>query len=141
MDMANRQSFAHHRGLDVMGAFSMDTRLEQILDARGLNQSQLAARIGVPATQINRLINGNRRWTLDWLQKIARALDLQASDLLPDQDFRNRLAADELRLLDDYRALRPTDRLRYLRISAALADRPDDDQPLFDALAEQGPAA
>jgi transcriptional regulator with XRE-family HTH domain len=130
--MAIRHDLHQNGAVHRLGAIAMQHRLEQILEARGLNQSQLARRMDLPPTSINRLVNGDRKMTLDWMQRIAAALDLRASDLLAEKDFRNRLAGDEARVLRHYRDLRPADRLRAFRIMAVLADAADDADAFFD---------
>lgn len=105
----------------------MDHRIEEVMADRGFTQTRLAAKLETLPTQINRLIRGERRLTLDWLQKIAAALECRASDLLVDGDFRNRLAADEGALLEAYRSLRLEDRIRMVRIADVMAGRDHDD--------------
>ncbi len=59
------------------------TRIEQIVDARpDLNQRTLAERAGLSPTQMNRVMNHQRKITATELAMIAEALGVPASELL-----------------------------------------------------------
>ena len=53
-------------------------------DAEGLSRPQLARRVTPPTSsqQIERLEKGQRKLTLEWVEKIAKALKIDPSDLL-----------------------------------------------------------
>jgi len=51
-------------------------------EAAGMPDHELARLVGTSQPQINRLENGQRKLTIDWLQKIASALDKAPEDLL-----------------------------------------------------------
>jgi phage repressor protein C with HTH and peptisase S24 domain len=51
-------------------------------EAAGLADHELAEAIGTSQPQINRLENGKRKLTVEWLEKIARALNKKVEDLL-----------------------------------------------------------
>lgn len=57
-------------------------RIREIRERRGLSQSQLAAAVGTTQPQINRLETGVRKLTVEWMQKIAQALDVHPEDLI-----------------------------------------------------------
>lgn len=62
----------------------MRTRIRDVRRTKGLTLSELAARITPPTTAqtIGRLETGVRKVTLEWLQKIADALDCGVNELM-----------------------------------------------------------
>ncbi len=60
-----------------------ETPLRRWRKRRGLTQSQLADRVGTRQQQIAKLENAQRRLSDDWLGRLAQALDIAPSDLLP----------------------------------------------------------
>lgn len=52
--------------------------------ARGLSQDALANRLGCTRQTMNRLENGHRKFTLNWMERIGTALGVRPADLLPD---------------------------------------------------------
>ena len=60
----------------------MENRLRAARTARRLTQRQLAARVGTTLQQISRLERGERRLTLDWVHRLATALDCPELELL-----------------------------------------------------------
>jgi transcriptional regulator with XRE-family HTH domain len=61
----------------------MNTRVREIRSARGLTLAELAKAVGTTPQTIQRLETGRLTMSLDWLTRIANALGLQPSDLLP----------------------------------------------------------
>ncbi|MCW2195095.1 phage repressor protein C with HTH and peptisase S24 domain [Bradyrhizobium elkanii] len=51
-------------------------------EAAGMADHELAKKVGTSQPQINRLENGERKLTIDWLQRIAVALDKSVPELL-----------------------------------------------------------
>ncbi len=60
----------------------MQTRIRQMRKARGLTLQQLAQSTGTTAQTIQRLETGNMTVSTDWLEKLAKALDIYPGDLL-----------------------------------------------------------
>jgi len=62
----------------------MITRIREVRKARGLTLEEVAARCEPPTTAqtIGRLETGTRTVSVNWLNRIAAALDVQASDLV-----------------------------------------------------------
>lgn len=60
----------------------MDNRLRAARKARRLTQAQLALRAETTLQQISRLERGERRMTIDWVQRLARALGCPVSEIL-----------------------------------------------------------
>jgi transcriptional regulator with XRE-family HTH domain len=83
---------------------SFGTHLRELLAARGdeATQSWLAKRSGVDSSLISRIMAGGRPPTLDTLQALAPALEMDLSELVAGTDAESRLAAgpDHVRLSD-----------------------------------------
>lgn len=78
----------------------MVNRVKEWRERRGLSQEKLAKRVK-PATsgaQIHRLENDDRKLTVDWLRRLAAALDCRTWDLFepPDQVPSSLIAGDLL---------------------------------------------
>lgn len=59
----------------------MGERVERMRRSRGLNQSQLAERAGTTAQQISRLERGERKLTMEWVVRLAAALECEPAEL------------------------------------------------------------
>lgn len=57
-------------------------RIRQIRQSLGISAETLAIHVGTTAVQIRRLETGARKLTVDWMQKIATALNVTPADLL-----------------------------------------------------------
>jgi len=60
-------------------------KIRALLDARDISQSELARRLGWERMRVNRRLNGGARIDLTELSEIARALGVDAAELLPDE--------------------------------------------------------
>jgi len=58
----------------------MQNRIKQLREARGWDGRELAKKVHTSPSQISRLENGERRLTLPWITRLAKALDV-----LPDE--------------------------------------------------------
>ena len=76
-------------------------RLRELRLLRGLTGAELAARVGTSQAQIHKLETGQRKLTVEWMQRLAKALDVAPIDLIQAA-----LAAD---LSDDIRPYKPAD--------------------------------
>ena len=64
-------------------ALKMSARIRQLREAAGLNQAELARKVGVTDAYINQLERGNRKNpSLAVLTKLARALGADVGELL-----------------------------------------------------------
>ena len=63
------------------------------LEFRGISQRRLAKEIGVPASQLNELLNGKRDISAEMALLIGHALDIEAEPLLALQMKYNLLSA------------------------------------------------
>lgn len=57
-------------------------RIREIRETLGMTSDQLAERVGTSGVQIRRLEAGTRRLTVDWMQRIAAALECSPADLI-----------------------------------------------------------
>lgn len=62
------------------------TEIKSWIGKRDLNKSELARRLGVSHTWVSNRLAGHQEITLNELQRIADALDVQVADLLPRRD-------------------------------------------------------
>ncbi len=60
----------------------MSNRIKELRRLRGLTQDGLGKRIGTGRSQIVKLERGERRLTVEWMRRLARALDCHPADLL-----------------------------------------------------------
>lgn len=58
-------------------------QLKSIREDRGLSRASLAAMAGINPATVNRIENGERSPTVDTLEKLARALDVEVADFFP----------------------------------------------------------
>lgn len=62
---------------------SAPNRLKELREAAGLTQQQLAELVGTAGQQIGKLEKGERKLTLEWMERIGRALNRKPIELLP----------------------------------------------------------
>lgn len=75
--------------MDAMHCLQKNIRL--LLRARGMTQRQLADACDIAAPNLNRILNGGERVTIDRADRIARAFGISLSDLL-DENLEKMLA-------------------------------------------------
>jgi transcriptional regulator with XRE-family HTH domain len=83
--MASGGSYRH---LGYMLATRISENIWRIREAKGLSRTQLAQRCD-PVTssqQIERLEKGERRLTVDWIERIATALDVDPAELIAGEE-------------------------------------------------------
>lgn len=86
---------------------------------RDLTQEELAESVGTSQTQIMRLENGIRKFTMEWAEKLSAPLLCTPIDLLfgPDQE----LNAEERQALTSFRNLPPDERENFLVMMEAVS--------------------
>lgn len=57
-------------------------RIRELREAAGIDQADLAARLGTSAQHVGRHERGERRLTIQWVQRYAQALDVTASEII-----------------------------------------------------------
>ena len=65
-------------------------RVRAVREAQGLTRGDVAPLVSASESQVRKLEDGDRRWTLDWLNRFSRALgvpvpELVGPDLLPEE--------------------------------------------------------
>lgn len=71
----------HSVGLAVMATAN---RIRALRKARGLTLEQLGELVGTTNQQISMLENGKRRLTTDWIEKLAKALNVRPSEIIEE---------------------------------------------------------
>ncbi len=108
----------------------MDNRISELRKARGLTMKQLAELVGTSNQQISHLEKGRRRLTLDWMERIAKALECHPSDLLAGG---TRLQNEKERaMIELFRGLSDEQQEAFLQATAALA------KPVVDVMKKAG---
>ena len=92
---------------------SIEQNIIRLLSERGMSQSELARRSGIPKTTMHRYVNGDDI-PVSKIRAIADALDVTIDELL---GIDVRLSPDERELVECYRASTP--RLRVLLLESA----------------------
>lgn len=87
-------------------------RIKEIREREGLTQDELAVRMGTTSQQVGRLENGQRKLTVEWMNKLAIALDCYPSDLIE-----NAIIADMINEVE------PAEPSGLESVRKALADR------------------
>lgn len=61
-------------------------RVRAVREAQGLTRGDMAPLVAASESQIRKLEDGDRGWTIDWLNRFSRALGVSVQDLVgPDQ--------------------------------------------------------
>ena len=85
----------------------LSQRIRFLRKKKGLNQGELAEKVGINPSHLSRLENGKYQPSVDALQKIAEALEVSVDFLLSDDDsgelevkIENKSLSERLRLID-----------------------------------------
>jgi transcriptional regulator with XRE-family HTH domain len=70
-------------------------KIKELREARGISQQQLADMVGTTNQQISHLENGKRKLTIEWLQRLARALGCSPFDLVQTGQGPAKLTVEE----------------------------------------------
>jgi transcriptional regulator with XRE-family HTH domain len=95
----------------------MQNRIGILRVERGLSLTDLARLAGTTKAQIQKLERGERRLSLQWMSRLARALDVKMSDLLPQDTVACQHGAEEREILALVSQLPPEDRVALVRIA------------------------
>lgn len=88
----------------------MRTRIAFLRQEKGLSLAELAKAAGTTKAQIQKLERGDRRLSLEWMERLARALDIKISELLPPEEVTCRHEQDTKMVLDVLSRLSERDR-------------------------------
>lgn len=97
----------------------MKNRIAELRKARGLTLKRLAERVGTSDQQISHLEKGRRRLTVEWMERIAMALDCHPFDLLGEGTHPR--TERERAMLELFRGLSEEQQEAFLKATAALA--------------------
>jgi len=98
----------------------MENRIKELRKAQGLTLKELADRVGTSNQQISHLEKGRRRLTLDWIERLAVALDCHPSDLLGGGATQPRNERERA-MIELFRGLSEEQQEAFLKATAALA--------------------
>ena len=90
-------------------------RIREVRKAKRIRQKVLARMVGISPGALTNFEKGRRRISLDWLHRIAEALDTPVAYFLPDEKDKSRATPGdprERRLLNAWRMLGKNDQLR-----------------------------
>ena len=98
----------------------LKNRLKELRKSRGLTLAQLAEAVDASNQQISHLENGNRRLSVEWLERLAIPLKCDPLELLEDQALA--VTVQEKRLLVIFRKLSATQQSAFLKTAIALIE-------------------
>jgi transcriptional regulator with XRE-family HTH domain len=98
----------------------MQNRIGVLRRERGLSLADLAKAAGTTKAQIQKLERGDRRLSLEWMERLAAALQVKASDLLPENAVSCQHGPEEREILEIVSRLPAGDRVTIVRIAAEL---------------------
>ncbi|MET4895760.1 helix-turn-helix transcriptional regulator [Sphingomonadaceae bacterium jetA1] len=116
-NMANGQIVYIRR---VANDDSAPNRIQELLDAQGMSQADLARVANVSVSALNKVIKGTRGLDQDWMRRLAPHLGVTPAELLPVEDNPLSLSVEEKALLARYRAADRSTRAQLSRVSEAL---------------------
>lgn len=105
---------------------SLGDRIREMREDQGLNQSELAERVGTSQSTISQLEKGKRNPSYRTLQSVADALGVSVSYLLGEEELEE-LSEEEEAFFREYRGLSEDARRQLREYSAFLRQRTGDD--------------
>lgn len=69
-------------------------RLRDVREAEGISQETLAANAGLHRTYVGLIERGERNVTLRTIERLATALDVEMSELMPSRDQKKRSSGE-----------------------------------------------
>jgi transcriptional regulator with XRE-family HTH domain len=121
----------------VFGRSAWGARVRELRENRGWSMDQLAAKAHPKTTgsQINKLEQGERRMTEDWVRRLAQALGVPAVEIIAPGS--KPLDDREYELVSAYRGLAEEHREALFKLADALPRAPNDEpvieQPILPA--------
>jgi len=95
----------------------MQNRIGILRVEKGLSLTDLARLAGTTKAQIQKLERGERRLSLQWMSRLARALDVKMSDLLPEDTVACQHGPEEQEILAIVSQLPLEDRIALVQIA------------------------
>ncbi|KTT68258.1 hypothetical protein NS319_14835 [Sphingomonas sanguinis] len=99
---------------------SAPNRIQELLDAQGMSQADLARVANVSFSALNKVIKGTRGLDQEWMRRLAPHLGVTPAELLPVEDNPLSLSKDEKALLARYRAADRGTKAQLARVTEAL---------------------
>lgn len=93
----------------------MSNRIRTLREARRLSLEMLAAKLDTSNQQISLLENGKRRLTVEWLKRLAQALDCHPWEIVSD-NLPSPLEPRDIQLLSRFRTLNAVQQDALLRL-------------------------
>jgi transcriptional regulator with XRE-family HTH domain len=98
----------------------MQNRIGWLRREKGMSLTALAKAAGTTKAQVQKLERGDRRLSLDWMDRIARALNVKVSDLLPPHMVACQHGPEDREILEIIAHLPSEDRTVLIRIANGL---------------------
>jgi transcriptional regulator with XRE-family HTH domain len=98
----------------------MQNRIGVLRRERGLSLAALAKAAGTTKAQIQKLERGDRRLSLDWMERLANALQVKPSDLLPESAVSCQHGPEEREILEIVSKLPEGERVTVVRMAVEL---------------------
>lgn len=95
-------------------------RIQELIDAAGINQAELARRANVTVSALNKVIKGTRGLDQEWMRRLAPHLGVSPADLLPREDNPGALDEAEREIIERFRRADPATRAQLERVTEAL---------------------
>ena len=95
-------------------------RIQELIDAAGITQTELARRANVTISALNKVIKGARGLDQDWMRRLAPHLGVSPAELLPKEDNPDMLSPDERDLIGRFREADPATRDQLSRVTEAV---------------------
>ena len=98
----------------------MQNRIGVLRRERGLSLAGLAKAAGTTKAQIQKLERGDRRLSLEWMERLAAALQVKPSDLLPQSAVSCQHGPEEREILEIVSKLPAGERVTIVRMAVEL---------------------
>lgn len=95
-------------------------RIEELREAIGISQAELARRANVSPSALNKVVKGSRGLDQEWMRRLAPHLGVTPAELLPPEDNPLMLSDAERELLTRLRQADPATRAQLERVTEAM---------------------
>ena len=104
----------------------MQTRIAFLRKEKGLSLEDVARAAGTTKAQIQKLERGDRRLSLEWMGRLAKAMNTKISELLPPEEVAFAQESEEAAILEILSHLPDRDRVALIGIVRRLLLRLED---------------
>jgi transcriptional regulator with XRE-family HTH domain len=104
----------------------MQTRIAFLRKEKGLSLEDVAKAAGTTKAQIQKLERGDRRLSLEWMGRLAKAMNTKISELLPPEEVTLARESEETAILEILSRLPDRDRAALIGIVRRLLLRLED---------------